>query len=322
MRIVYILIYSFCYLVSLLPFWVLYRLSDVLFYFLYYCLRYRRGVVRRNLSDSFPEKKAEEILSVEKKFYAFFCDYLVETLKLFSLSKKGLKKRMIFEGVPEMVQDLEKEGKNFGFIYLGHYCNWEWISGLSSCIHAENNTILSGQIYHPLRNGTFDRLFLKLRSRFGGENIAMKETLRRIIQRNKAHQKTLIGFISDQTPKWNSIHHWTNFMGRETPVFTGTERIGKQVDALVYYAEVERPKRGYYRCRITRMVRDIRQYPDFEVTDLYMQKLEETIRRNPQYWLWSHRRWKRTPEEFEARKQKHATSESGSNHANSALLQA
>lgn len=299
MKIGYFLLWATCYLLSLFPMCFLYLLSDGLYYVVYYLVGYRKKVVRKNLAHSFPEKTQQERLVIEKQFYAFLCDYVVETIKLLSISDATLKKRMHFEGVSEMVETLNKSGKQFAFIYLGHYGNWEWVSSLTARIHESDVSVVGGQIYHPLYNKVFDRFFLKLRSRSGGRNIPMKETLRYIVNWKHSGEKVIIGFISDQTPKMNSIHHWTNFLHQDTPVFTGTERIGKQVDALIFYADVERVSRGYYRCVITRMVEDVKQYPDFGVTDIYMELMEKTICRNPAYWLWSHNRWKRKRKEWE-----------------------
>lgn len=301
MKLIYYFVFLLWYLLSLLPLRVLYFLSDLLFYPLYYAVRYRRDIIRDNLTQSFPEKSREEVIRIEKQFYAFFCDYVVETLKLFSISEKQLKRRMTFEGVDEMVRAMEKENKNFCFIYLGHYCNWEWVASLPYLIPKH---ILCGQIYHPLRNQAFDRLFLRLRNQFGGECIPMKETLRRIVELKRSGQKTIIGFIADQTPKWNSIHHWTEFMHRDTPVFIGTEKIGKQVDALIYYADMKRIKRGYYHCVFKPLSHNVKEVPDFELTDQFTRELERMIRENPPYWLWSHNRWKRTKEEWLQRQAK------------------
>ena len=246
------------------------------------------------------KKDLKEIVQIEKQFYSFFCDYIVETLKLFSISKKQLMRRMTFEGLDEIVESMNKKNKDFCFIYLGHYCNWEWIASLPYWISKD---ISCGQIYHPLYNQAFDKLFLRLRNQFGGECIPMKTTLRRIIELKRTKQKAIIGFISDQAPKWNSIHHWTEFLNQETPVFIGTEKIGKQVDALIYYADVTRVKRGYYHCRLKPLCDTPRQVPDFELTDLFTRELEQTIKAHPQYWLWSHNRWKRTKEEWLRRQQ-------------------
>ena len=300
MKITYYIAYALWYLLSLLPLWLLYFVSDLLFFPTYYLARYRRKIVRRNLTGSFPEKDLKEIVRIEKRFYHFFCDYIVETIKLFSMSEEQMKRRMVFKGVDHIVSAMEKEDKNFCFVYLGHYCNWEWIASLPYWCP---NDVKCGQIYHPLYNKAFDRLFLRLRNQFGGECIAMKETLRRIIEMKRAKQKCIIGFISDQAPKWNSIHHWCDFLHRETPVFIGTERIGKQVDALIYYADVKRTRRGYYLCEFKPLTHRPKEVPDYELTDRFTHLLEEMIKERPDFWLWSHKRWKRTKEEWIRRQQ-------------------
>lgn len=283
-------------LFSRLPMRVLYAISDVLFLLVYYVIKYRRKVVHKNLVGSFPEKNAEEILKIEKGFYHFFCDYVAENIKQFTISKDEMKKRMVIKGIDEINERMEREGKNFCFVYLGHYCNWEWVASLP---YWAPQDMLCAQIYHPLYSKAFDQLFLRIRNQFGGECIPMKETLRRIIELRRAKQKTIIGFISDQAPKWNSIHHFTPFLNRETPVFTGTEKIAKQVDALVYYGDVKRIKRGYYTCEFKPLTeKPVKQIPDWELTDLYAQKLELMIKETPHLWLWSHNRWKRTKEEW------------------------
>lgn len=300
MKITYYIAYALWYLLSLLPLWLLYFVSDLLFFPTYYLARYRRKIVRRNLTGSFPEKDLKEIVRIEKRFYHFFCDYIVETIKLFSMSEEQMKRRMVFKGVDHIVSAMEKEDKNFCFVYLGHYCNWEWIASLPYWCPDD---VKCGQIYHPLYNKAFDRLFLRLRNQFGGECIAMKETLRRIIEMKRAKQKCIIGFISDQAPKWNSIHHWCDFLHRETPVFIGTERIGKQVDALIYYADVKRIRRGYYLCEFKPLTHRPKEVPDYELTDRFTHLLEEMIKERPDFWLWSHKRWKRTKEEWIRRQQ-------------------
>lgn len=300
MKITYYIAYALWYLLSLLPLWLLYFVSDLLFFPTYYLARYRRKIVRRNLTGSFPEKDLKKIVRIEKRFYHFFCDYIVETIKLFSMSEEQMKRRMVFKGVDHIVNAMEKEDKNFCFVYLGHYCNWEWIASLPYWCPDD---VKCGQIYHPLYNKAFDRLFLRLRNQFGGECIAMKETLRRIIEMKRAKQKCIIGFISDQAPKWNSIHHWCDFLHRETPVFIGTEKIGKQVDALIYYADVKRTRRGYYLCEFKPLTHRPKEVPDYELTDRFTHLLEEMIKERPDFWLWSHKRWKRTKEEWIRRQQ-------------------
>lgn len=216
------------------------------------------------------------------------------------MSQEELQKRMVFEGLDPIFEEMEKNNQTFCFAYLGHYCNWEWVSTLPLWT---KDKLKCAQIYHPLENKAFNTLFVNLRGRFGSENIAMSETLRRIIQLKNEKQKTIIGFIADQTPMWNSIHLWLDFLNQETPVFTGTERIAKQVNACVYYIDITRPRRGYYRA-IFKSIVDETKMPvasEFPITEIYMHLLEETINRAPAYWLWSHNRWKRKRDAAERR---------------------
>ena len=184
----YYLIFAFWYIISLLPLRLLYIFSDLLYFPLYYCIRYRRQVVRKNLLSSFPEKSLNEILYIEKKFYSYFCDYLMETVKLFSMSKKQMQKRMHFEGI-EQITEAFQAGHSCS-MYLGHYCNWEWISSLP--MHLGNSGI-SAQIYHPLENKAFVQLFLYMRGRFGATSIQMDDTFRTILgwkkKRTKKHRR-------------------------------------------------------------------------------------------------------------------------------------
>ena len=216
------------------------------------------------------------------------------------MSAEELQKRMVFEGLETVYADMEKNNQTFCFAYLGHYCNWEWVSTLPLWT---KDKLGCAQIYHPLENEAFNTLFVNLRGRFGSESISMSETLRRIIQLKNEKKKTLIGFLADQTPMWNSIHLWMDFLSQETPVFTGTERIAKQVNAYVCYIDITRPRRGYYH-GLFKPVKVDAQTPvtsEYPITEVYMHLLEETINRAPAYWLWSHNRWKRKREVAERR---------------------
>lgn len=178
----------------------------------------------------------------------------METIKLFTISEKQMRKRMRFEGVEDVKAAFE-EGRSC-CVYLGHYCNWEWITSLP--LHFDKEEVVLGQIYHVLENKTFNDLFVRVRSRFQAVNIPMAETLRKIISYRREGKKMIIGFISDQTPFWNNIHYWTNFLNHDTPVLSGAERIARQVDFVVYYADIVRVKRGYYVCRLKKVAHDPR----------------------------------------------------------------
>lgn len=297
MKFVYHILFFLLYLLSLLPMRLLYLLSDGLFFPLFHIVKYRRKVVEKQLDECFPKKSMQERRAIERQFYHFFCDYLVEVIKLFSISKKEMMRRMKFVGIEQVREELKD--KKFCFLYLGHYCNWEYIASLSYWLPE----IHCGQIYHRIYNQAFDELFLKLRGQFGGESILMKDTLRRILTLRNQEKKVMIGFIADQLPKWENMHHWTTFLNHDTSFFIGAERIAKQVDAALYYVDVERVKRGYYQVRFRLMTLHPKEFPDYELTDQYARLLEESICRQPAYWLWTHKRWKRTKEEWLKRQQ-------------------
>ena len=295
-KFLYYITYTIGYLTSLLPFWVLYLLSDFIFIIIYYIVKYRRPLVKKHLKESFPEKNDKELRHIEFSFYRWFCDYLVESIKLLSISEKQMKRRMVFKGI-DIVEQIFKEGQSCA-LYLGHYCNWEWVTSMPLWIKQD---VLCGQIYHVLENPDFDRFFLNLRQRWGAVCIPMAETLRRIIKYKQENKQVIIGYISDQVPFWNNIHHWLPFLNHDTPVLTGTERLAQQTNHAVLYLDICRPKRGYYVAEIKLITREPKKMADFAITDSYFRLLEDSIRRAPAFWLWTHNRWKRTHEEFNLR---------------------
>lgn len=283
--------YGLFWLISLLPLRLLYLLSDMAYPFVK--RKYRSKIVHDNLAKSFPEKSEKERDKIASDFYHLLCDYIAEDIKLFSISRKSMMKRMTFSGLEHIKEGFDS-GKEYMFSYLGHFGNWEWIASLQYWMPYAH----CSQIYHPLYNKVSDRIFLKLREQYGGECIPMKKTLRRILEIKKNGENVVVGFISDQQPKWESIHHFTPFLNRETAVFTGTEVLAKKLGAMVYYARVTRPRRGYYHCEFIPMTHSPKNFADFELTDLYMKMLEEDIRTTPHLWLWTHKRWRRTKEEW------------------------
>ena len=296
MKILYYIVLAVWYVFSLLPLRVHYVISDLLFWLLYAVIGYRRKVVYSNISASFPEKSEEELRKIERGFYHFFCDYMVESVKLMTITPENLKKRMVFKGT-EIVDEIVESGQSCA-LYLGHLCNWEWVSSLPLWLSPK---VHCGQIYHPLENKDFDRLFLRSRQRMGAECIAMADTLRKILEYRKAGQPIIVGYISDQVPFWTSIHHWVNFLNHDTPVLTGTERIVRKVNHAVLFLDIHRVRRGYYEAEIKLITREPQKMGEYEITDTYFKMLEQSIRKAPEFWLWSHNRWKRTREEFDER---------------------
>jgi KDO2-lipid IV(A) lauroyltransferase len=267
-----------------------------MFWLLYKLVGYRRDVVRKNLTESFPEKSEEELQRIERGFYHFFCDYLVETVKLMTISREEMKRRVVFKHA-ELVDEIMGSGQSIA-LYLGHYCNWEWVSSIPLWL---NPNAWCGQVYHPLENKDFDKLFLKIRERMDAHSIAMQYTLREVVNHKRNNQPIIIGYISDQVPYWTNIHHWVNFLNHDTPVLTGTERIVHKMGHAVLYLDIHRVRRGYYEAELKLVTREPQKMKDFELTDIYFEMLEKSIRRSPEFWLWSHNRWKRTREEFDER---------------------
>lgn len=296
MKALYFILYGTWYVLSLLPLWVHYLFSDVLYLLIYYLLRYRRRVARSNLATSFPEKSVEELKRIERGFYHFFCDYLVESVKLLTISREELKRRLVFKGT-ETINEVVESGQSCA-VYLGHYCNWEWITSLPLWVTPKAQC---GQIYHPIENKDFDRLFLRLRQRMGAVCIPMQDTLRKILEFRRQGQPVVIGYISDQKPHWVNIHHWVDFLHHDTPVLTGTERIARKVGHAVFYMDVRRIRRGYYEAEFKLITRTPDKEAEYVLTDRYYELLEASIRRAPEFWLWSHNRWSRTREEFNER---------------------
>lgn len=296
----YYLSFVLWYIFSLLPLCILYIVSDLIYYPVYHLVRYRRKVVRKNLSDSFPEKSEKEIITIEKKFYRYFCDYIVETIKYFSISRKEIHRRMVFEGVDEINKCVDNNQSCI--LYMGHYCNWEWVSSLPLYVEPRED-LVRGHIYHAIESENTDKLFFRMRQRFDSENIEMFSALRYLVRCRRANKRFVIGFISDQGPNWSSMNMWTEFLNHKTSFFVGAEGLAKMSNAAVFYLDIKRIKRGYYKGTFIKMTDNPKSYGEYQLTTEYAKMLEKTIRREPQYWLWTHNRWKRTYEEYIYRKE-------------------
>lgn len=292
----YPFVYAFFYALSLLPMSVLYCLSDMGYVLIYHLLRYRRDIVRANLTSSFPEKSKDEIIAIERRFYRWFADYFLESVKLLSISEKELRRRFTIIHAEAVEEDF-KAGRSAAGI-LGHYCNWEWLSCIGIAFSPERKM---GLVYKPIGNRIFDRLFLKLRSTVGGVPVPKNDILRYLLQYRKEGTMSLFGYIADQSPRWQNIHLWVPFLNHDTPVFTGAERIMRKMNNAVYYVEMSRPRRGYYTCTFHLITREPHTLPEHDITRRFFALLEASVKRTPHLYLWTHNRWKRTREEFNAR---------------------
>jgi len=282
--------YALIWTVSWLPMWVLFVLSDLIMYpAVYYIAGYRKKVVRRNLQNSFPDYSQKQLIKIEKRFYRYFCDLMMEIIRQLHAPKSEMKKRMTFENL-ELLQEHADQGKSV-MLMTGHYCNWEWTSVI--CLHLPED-FPACPVYQELRNKGFDKFMLNLRSRYGAISIEKNNLIRKMLEMKKSGEKGVFGMISDQSPKASSIRYSLNFLHQDTPVFLGTEQLAKKYGYPVYYLDIKRVKRGYYHVLVVPIAPDPAATTEFEITTKFMQCLEQSIQDKPEFWLWSHNRWKHT----------------------------
>ncbi|WDF70462.1 lysophospholipid acyltransferase family protein [Sphingobacterium oryzagri] len=274
------------YMVSLLPFWLLYRFSDGLYFLLFYVVGYRKKVVLENLKNAFPKKEESERLKIAKRFYRFLPDLLVEAVKMRTISKKQVMKRIELLNTEEVWQHFEKGKGVIGV--TAHYGNWELgIHRLSLMTDFPRLVI-----YKPLNDPDFNEVYNALRCRFGATMVPMKQILRHIVRlKNQPH---ISMFVADQTPTYQDSDYFMQFLQQDTLVYTGTERIAKLTKNPIVYCHIGRKaKRGHYFCKFTTLVENPDDYAPHEITEIHNRFTEKMIQEDPGYWLWSHRRWKR-----------------------------
>ena len=271
-------------LFSRLPFGVLYLVSDLLYFVIYHLAGYRRKVTRRNLERSFPEKGDVERREIERHYYRYLCDILVESVKTGAMSGRQLSERMVFRN-PELVNRYFKEGKSVIVLAL-HYGNWEWLLHMPQYIGHHHFFV-----YKPLRNGIFDALLNEIRGRFGGEPVSMSIVLRKLLEAEKEGTPVLTWLAADQAPPWNHPF-WTTFMQQKTIFFNGPARLGHRFGHPLLFQRVRRTGRGKYETWFETLFEDPREIPEEAIINAYITKAEAVIREEPCCYLWSHRRWK------------------------------
>ena len=286
-RIQYILIYGRIKIHALLPMRLLYVLSDFLYLIIYWVIRYRVPVVRKNLKSSFPDKSEEELKQLEKAFYHHFADYIVETLKLAHISLQELQERAYVQN-PELIDKLMDNGHPCCLFLMGHYGNWEWYSGSTSRFKDARLY----QIYRPLNNKAVDKIFIHLRTKFGSSGIPKNDTGREVVRLVRNKIRSGVVFLADQTPSPSNLHYWTNFLNQDTSVLTGAERLARKLNTPVVFLDVQMVKRGYYTLEIQLIAENPKETPENWITEEYARRLEKSILRKPEGWLWTHKRWK------------------------------
>jgi KDO2-lipid IV(A) lauroyltransferase len=242
-------------------------------------------VVVTNLNNSFPEKTREELRSIEKKFYHHLSDLFIETFKLTHLNNRQLMKRMPLTN-PELLDRLLKEGHDVVAI-LGHYGNWEWL--LSLPLFTRYQTV---SIYKPLENKYFDKFMMDHRSRNGMILTPMSSIIREIINLRNKNIRSFYAFLNDQIPPKGDIKYWTNFLNQETAVYIGAEKIATKYDMSVVFLNVQKIRRGYYQFTVELLFEHSAGLPEHSITEAHVKRLEEIIRSRPEFWIWSHKRWK------------------------------
>jgi KDO2-lipid IV(A) lauroyltransferase len=271
--------------ISFLPYRVLYGFSDVLFLLMYHVIGYRRKVVLRNIANSFPEKSTQEHEQIALAFYRHFCDVIMESFKVFSITEKEVQERMVFEN-PELLNSYFEKNRSV-IIAGGHYNNWE-LFAVAVDAPMKHQAIA---IYKKLKNDYLDKKMRESRGKYGLSMISTK-IVKEVFDQEKENLTATI-FAIDQSPSSKHKCYWTTFLNQETDVVFGAERYAKEYNYPVLFGHIEKLKRGYYRFRFTPVEDNPRQSPHGEIMEKLTQVLEKDIKEQPQYWLWTHRRWKR-----------------------------
>jgi KDO2-lipid IV(A) lauroyltransferase len=268
---------------ALFPMYLL-NLSAIKFSILLSVLRYRKKIILTNLKNSFPDYSKAKIMKLKLLFYIHLGQLIAESIKAFNISSKEIEKRVEFTN-PELVQDYLDQNKDV-IMVLGHYGNWEWALLATSKYF---NKELVG-IYKPLNSKFWNEKLKKMRAKFGATLVSMKDSYRYIMKNN--NRAKIIGLIADQTPSKEEINYWTFFLNQKTPVFLGTEKLAKKLNCPVIFTHIETIKKGKYKINYELITETPQNHPNGEITDLHTRLLQEKIKEKPQYWLWSHRRWK------------------------------
>lgn len=274
------------YPLAWMPFWLLYRVSDISAFLLQYVFRYRRSVIAKNLSLSFPEMSDQRRRQITRQYYRHLSDLIFETIKCLTLSPEAISKRCDIQDMHILNEYHEK--KRGVVAVLGHYNNWEW-AALSSALSVKQPMVV---IYKPLKNEYLNRLINQTRGRFGVTMIAIKETLRFYVREKENHFVNC--FVSDQSPSNGNMMHWLWFLNQLTPVSLGAEKMARRFNHAMIFVRLVKVKRGYYTVRMEKIEDQPNHLPEGVLTEKHSKLLEQQIQENPAFWIWSHKRWKRT----------------------------
>lgn len=282
---IFLILYPILLLISILPFRILYILSDFICFFVYHVFGYRKKVVRANLALALPHLSAKERLIIEIKFYKHLCDMFLEMIKTMTISQEEMDRRFVYKNF-EVYKSVEAEGKSIALL-CAHYASYEWAVSINSKISFKGFAI-----YKKINNKYFDRLVRRIRSKFDAELIPINKTSEVIEHNYLKNIKSLYGFASDQSPQLRPNNYWSKFMGIEVPVYIGAELLSKKMNMNMIFIKVKKVKRGFYEAEFEILSKNVKDVPDFEIMDVFLSKVEQQILEAPEYYLWTHKRWK------------------------------
>lgn len=282
---VFYLFYAINYVITLLPLRILYFFSDIHYLIIYYLIGYRRKIVASNLKNSFPGKSPAELRKIERRFYRHLSDLVIETLKITQMRPAEMKRRFTIKD-STLLDRLYDEGRDV-VAFFGHYNNWEWLSSIPLLTRYKGMSI-----YKPLKDKYFDRFLLNLRTKYGVNASQMENVFRDIIRFRNQNIRTAGAYLADQVPPRDNNPFWTTFLNQDTCFYRGPEKIAVKLNMAVLFAHISKVRRGYYELEFQLITEHPREEePDF-ITSEYARLLEKEIIEKPEYWLWSHRRWK------------------------------
>lgn len=258
----------------------------MLYLILRYIVRYRLKVVKENIARSFPEKSESERAVIVNNFYRHFVRQNIESLWFAFISEKEIKRRLVFDNI-KLLEDIANKGQNISLVF-GHYGTWDWIAS----IPLWSDKLIFGTLYKQIKNRVLDRLFLKIRSRFGALCIERKQVLRKLIELNKNNKPHLVAYIADQSTTIKNVHYWIDFLNQPTAMQSGWTTIARKFNTVVVYLKITPTKPGFYTAHFEMITDNPQSMSELQLLEEYMYRLERDIREKPEYWLWSHKRWK------------------------------
>lgn len=281
---VFILAYPFLWLISILPYKLFYLFSDFVFFIVYRIVGYRKKVVSTNLKLVFPEKSEADRKDIMVKFYRHMCDMFLEMVKTLNLTKEDVKERYAVQNI-EVLLEIEKSKSIL--IVCAHYANWEWNVSINNYVNSKGYAV-----YQKIGNAYFDRLIKKMRAKWNTTPITQNETVKVVVRNEQKGIKATYGMVSDQSPQAHRAQYWSDFMGIKVPIYNGAETLARKLDLAVVFLKVSKVKRGYYKAEFLPITLAGKETEPNFITDRFLRETENQIREQPEYYLWTHKRWK------------------------------